>query len=198
MKKLHILALLCLPFLCISQNITENLMSLNKTYKVWLGKEQSTLSINFVKNYTIGAKDTTYNLIIDIAKLKVIEEGYSLGASFYSDGGFGSGWQDNYKYDRAKSKCVLNASDFQELYSGMRKVYSFTSKQKMENKYANTVASFQIKNISFSGEYNSGVSNFFFQVGEKSTFKMTQEQFKEIVKHIRSVKSIWRNENIYP
>ncbi len=182
-----------------AQTAHESVISLNEKYKPLFGKELSTLSINFVRSFSLDgqAKDTVYYLSIKVNQRTASVEGYTLGASIFGTqglmGGSGSG-SKSYSYNRDEGSITMDYEEFKSLYEAINKVYQYLSTLKSVKKPDNnSLANYTVRDITLAGEYRAGYDSkeiYYFKLGDAS-FTMQELEFIDIVKVIRSIKDEW-------
>ncbi|MCB0661568.1 MAG: hypothetical protein KDC24_02415 [Saprospiraceae bacterium] len=196
-KSVFFISLFLLPLLSFSQVVSESEINFSKTITPFFGSEVSYLSIDLIKSYELNGVDTAKYVMIKIFNSKSEIESYTTGYSIFSIGsalGFNSGSQMTTRINKEEGSAILTKKDFEKLYSGLEGVYTFVKKKSTFGKSKNNlVVTYTLENLLFGGEYNEKIGGrllFYFQFGD-AKFKMTDQEFSEIVKVCKKIKSVW-------
>ena len=181
-----------------SQNVTESLLNLRKSYSPLFSKSSSILSIDFVKKYSLHKVDTSFQLILTVKNTQLEASGFSVGTSIFSSNsiiGGSSSTSKSYEYQRNDGEMIFNYERFIDFYKCTASVYKFISERKMySNSKINTVTICEFDPISIGAEYDPGKLadlKFYFKIGDKSVFQLSKIEFEEIMKLFSDIKKEW-------
>lgn len=196
--RFQFLIICLLPMLVQAQTVFESMITLSKTYRPLFGKESSVLTIDLVKQYTLGAGDTIIYLTVKVDQRVSEATGYSIGASIFGGGGYlgaaGSG-SKTYAYQKENGLISMGYEQFNEFYGAVNKTFTYIStlNQSKSNKQ-NSICTYQFMDIVFGGEFNPNqlvpAVTYYVKVGE-AIFTMDEPNFIEIARTIRTMKLQW-------
>lgn len=182
------------------QTITHSLIELEREYVPFWSSNTSLIRFDFGQNYTLGKKDTSYQLFISVSEKKVEVESVSLGAALfsYASGGSVVGLNTTHKVDERQGVAILDYKQFMEIYDCISQVFTFiTTLEIKTGKQHNTIATCAAGDLTIGVEYlpkkqyqTAASYNFYFKVGD-ATFSLKRREFEELAKTIRDIKVLW-------
>lgn len=176
-----------------AQQVTESVANLHRRYTPLFGTTASTITIDFLKNYELGSRDTSYLLAMSVNNTSTELQGYSVGASVF---GLYSGVSvaNQYALKKTDGRVSLDRENFLLLYDCVSKVFKFAAGRARNGEAGNNMlCTCGVDGITFGGEQAGGSrpATFYFRVGENSMFSMTQAEFTEIMSVMNTAKRQW-------
>lgn len=178
----------------IGQQVTESVSTLTKNYRPLFGTKASTISIDFLKNYNVGSKDTSYLLVMSVGNQSTEAVGYSVGATVFGMYSAAS-VSGHYAINRTAGKVSLDKVAFMEVYDCISKVFKFTAtRANFGGSDRSALCTCGIDGVMFGGEHDGGASapSFYFKVGEDASFSMSQAEFSELMRVMNDARRVWQ------
>jgi hypothetical protein len=185
--------ILALSTVCTAQQVMESVSSLTKQYRPLFGTKASTISVDFLKNYQVGSKDTSYLLVMSVGNQSSEAVGYSVGATVF-DMFSAVSVSNQYAIKKTAGKVSMDRVAFLEVYDCINKVFKFTAtRANYVNNGKNALCTCGIDGVMFGGEHDGGSAapSFYFRVGDDATFSMNQAEFSEIMRVMNDAKRQW-------
>lgn len=193
-KTAIVAAMLCTAWLAHGQQVTESVSNLTKQYRPLFGTKASSISIDFLKNYQVGSKDTSYLLVMSVGNQSSEAVGYSVGATVF-DMFSAVSVSGHYAINRTAGKVSLGRESFLELFDCINKVFRFTAtRANFGSSDRSALCTCGIEGVMFGGEHDGAgtAASFYFKVGEEAVFSMTQAEFSELMRVMNDAKRVWQ------
>lgn len=191
MKSL-LISLLILPLLAQSQSISQvQLRYFKKFNDFWTGKK-SNLGIELHRINVKNSKDTTYAVFITAHNQEYETVGVSSGISFSYSSLFGFGSASASRTEAIVKQNGLDTLSFprlERLYKIMSGIFTTVKELEVRKETLDHIVSDTMDDIEFSIKYqpnNISKFDYYFTVGAV-TFNMTESDFLELHKFIRSI-----------
>lgn len=191
---IHIVAAWLLACTALSaQHVTESVNNLQRRYSPLFGSTASTITLDFLKHYDLGGKDTSYLFVVSVSNRTAELQGYSVGASVF-DLFSGVSMAGNYDIKKANGKATMGKDDFMALFECVNKVFKFAVTRAMrDGERHGALCTCGVGDVMFGGEQGGEGSapSFYFKVGDDATFSMSQAEFTEIVGIMKGARNVW-------
>lgn len=196
MKNLFAILFILFSYSIYSQTVTESLINLREKYNPLFSKESSILTMDYIRTYTIGKKDTTYAFIVRVNKTDMELTNISVAASVLNSNVL-VGASNSYELKNNVGQLSMDWEMFKEFYAGARNIHNFIIEKKTFSKEKlNTMASHKIGDIVLVAEYIPSAKltsdiKFYIKFGQDTTYEMTKTEFENIMRVVGTIKKDW-------
>jgi hypothetical protein len=197
MKNLLAILFVLLSYSIYSQTVTESIIDLREKYKPLFSKESSILTMDYIRTYTIGKKDTMYAFIVKVNKTDMELTNISVATSVLKSNMF-VGISTSYELKNNEEQSIMDREKFKEFFAGAKKIHTFILDKKLyTKKKLNTMVSFKIDNIVLVAEYIPAAKlsidiKFYIKFGQDTIYEMTKTEYENIMRVVSSINTKWK------
>lgn len=185
MKQIKFLVVLSiLPVSLFSQNIAETIYKIEKSYTPILSKNEAFIEMRLLKAYTKGKEDTTYSFTVRVVTKSAEAVGGASSFAF-SRYAWAAGANEAYVYNKEDKFITLTPAQLKELKDGGNEVYLHTKQSTVEH-----VCTYSVDKLTLGAELVPGSQPYYFFAIEDAIFKMTEQDFLDLVKVIVKANSL--------
>lgn len=178
------LALFILPFILLSQNIAETIYKIEKSYTPIFSKNEAFIEMRLIKTYTKGQNDFDFAFTVRVItkSAEVVGGASSFAISRYA---WAAGASEAYVLNKEDKFISLSPAQLKELKDGGNEVYLYTKQSTVEH-----VCAYTVDKLTLGAEYVPGSQPYYFFAIEDAVFKMTEQDFLDLVKVIVKANSL--------
>lgn len=189
-----------------SQQITEVIYSMRKSYSGFFTGKKSSMTIEFHRKFNnpmtainaYPAGDTTLQAFIQVNNENYETESVSSGIALFGVGsilGSSASASKTEKLIRQKGLAILNREQLNKLFLGLNSTFTYIKTKEMNSGSRTTVfAAYEDEVLKFGGEYspNAVVNKITYYIQfDDAIFKMQEAEFAEILKFIKTIRDSW-------
>ncbi len=193
MRKTSILILLILPFCTNAQiQISESIISFQKSYKSMFGKESGIITMDYFKSYTYEATDTVYQFKISIFNKKLEEAGSSSGTAITSRGTLALGLSKSYALNKESKSLELDKATYSEYFNFVNKIFVLSGSP---NNTGKKLYTFEKNGLVFGAQFDDskGAELSYFIEIEGVIYPLPKVDFIEIVTKMKHIYKHWNS-----
>lgn len=191
MKKVFFVVAIILPSFLLSQiQISESIISFQKSYKSLFGKESGIISMEYFKSYAYEAIDTVYQFKISIFNKKFEESSTSVGSAIGSGGSLALGLSKSYSLNKESKSLELDKAAFSEYFNFVNKIFVLSGNPNNSGKKLYT---FEKNGLVFGAQFDDSKGaelNYFIEI-EGVIYPLPKVDFIEIVTKMKNIYKHW-------
>lgn len=193
MKNTFFVMAIILPSLLMAQiQISESIISFQKSYKSLFGKESGIISMDYFKSYTFEATDTVYQFKISIFNKKFEESSASVGSAIGSGGSLALGLSKSYSLNKESKSLELDKAAFSEYFNFVNKIFVLSGNPNNSGKKLYT---FEKNGLVFGAQFDDSKGaelNYFIEI-EGVIYPLPKVDFIDIVTKMKNIYKHWNN-----
>lgn len=193
MKNTFFVMAIILPSLLMAQiQISESIISFQKSYKSLFGKESGIISMEYFKSYAYEAIDTVYQFKISIFNKKFEESSTSVGSAIGSGGILALGLSKSYSLNKESKSLELDKAAFSEYFNFVNKIFVLSGNPNNSGKKLYT---YEKNGLVFGAQFDDSKGaelNYFIEI-EGVIYPLPKVDFIEIVTKMKNIYKHWNN-----